>query len=94
MNKESRIYKKCRRCEGVKHETEFYADPQNKDGLHSWCKSCHKEAKKERKRKEDDEASSIQDNANVGIKEQVRSAIERLSAEEIARLLVVKLGVG
>lgn len=37
---EGEAVKKCFRCNEVKPIKEFPQDPQNKDGLFSWCRSC------------------------------------------------------
>ena len=35
--------KLCKKCGLEKEKTDFYKDKQNKDGLGSYCKTCHKE---------------------------------------------------
>lgn len=35
--------KKCYRCKETKKTSEFTTNKQNKDGLHSWCRSCTSE---------------------------------------------------
>lgn len=36
--------KRCRHCETQKPVTDFPANRRTKDGLSSWCRSCHYEA--------------------------------------------------
>lgn len=46
--------KQCFACKTVKETSEFYASPQTKDGLMTYCKECHKAKMKEgRDRKAD-----------------------------------------
>lgn len=40
--------KRCRRCDEVKPEDDFWSSEKNNDGLQSWCAECHKAYKKER----------------------------------------------
>jgi hypothetical protein len=36
--------KTCSKCQTPKEESKFYKDSGKKDGLKSWCKSCHNES--------------------------------------------------
>jgi hypothetical protein len=42
--KPARAEKSCARCGAVKPRAEFLSAPQKKDGLSSWCRSCHNAA--------------------------------------------------
>lgn len=46
--------KKCSRCGKEKPIWHFYRnnDPKSKDSLQSWCKTCHREYKQERRQLE------------------------------------------
>lgn len=37
------MMKRCKRCEDIKDETEFYKEPRVKDGLTAVCRQCSKE---------------------------------------------------
>jgi len=39
--------KECRHCGLPKDESEFYKSKNTSDGLHSWCKACHRESMRE-----------------------------------------------
>ena len=43
--------KKCAKCGNEYPVTEYYKNHKNKDGLQSYCKSCHAEAAREAARK-------------------------------------------
>ena len=45
----ARDTKRCTRCGKEKARSLFYADSKVKDGLSSWCVTCHREAARERK---------------------------------------------
>lgn len=44
--------KKCSKCNELKLKSEFWKDSRLKSGLHSWCKSCCSEKRKEWSRSE------------------------------------------
>jgi 5-methylcytosine-specific restriction endonuclease McrA len=46
MRREFFMSKKCKVCEEVKNESEFYKVPSNKDGLTSLCRACISKANK------------------------------------------------
>ena len=50
------IGKRCRRCGETRDCSEFPAHPRTSDRLSSWCRGCHAEAKRVRRRKRRAEA--------------------------------------
>ncbi len=42
------LVKQCRRCLEEKPQSEFCRNTKAKDGLHSWCKPCQNERRRER----------------------------------------------
>lgn len=44
--------KTCSKCKQTKPGSEFYTDPGNRDGLHSWCKDCNRQCVRDRRARE------------------------------------------
>ena len=42
--------KKCTKCGEIKNTCEFYKNSKAKDGLKTWCKTCHLEDSRKREK--------------------------------------------
>lgn len=55
------LYKRCTRCNQIKHISEFYKNPLKKQGVFDYCKECAKRRKYEldRERKRNNQVNGL-----------------------------------
>jgi hypothetical protein len=81
------VGKRCRRCGETRESSEFPAHARTSDGLSSWCRGCHAEAKRVRRRERRveallEEAAEREREAEAG---GLLAASARSSAEALRR---------